>query len=128
MSRVLSLSPAEAESSLAAWENSFTKAPPGRRGGVEVALTGGTAELRPAPLRGASRGCRRRLVGVLRSSRRLVCVPIELEVGPWWPGVKAELRVRPIGATCLRRMSHHRLFARLAPVLAERVILGSIAP
>jgi hypothetical protein len=138
VSRVLSFSPAEAEAALASCEASLTTAPPGQRGRVLVALRGGTAELHPAPLAGASRGCRRRLVGVLRSEHRWFSVPIEVEVGPGSPTVRAvpmeaggrsvlvepdraELRVRPIGPTCLRSLAHHRLFTRLAPALVERV-------
>jgi hypothetical protein len=129
VSRVLSLAPAEAEWALASYETSLTTVPRGQRRRVVVALTGGTAELHPAPLAGASKGYRRRLVGVLRSQHRCFSVPVDVEVGPGWHGGwgdplepdHAELRVRPIGPTCLRSPSHHRLFTRLAPLLAERV-------
>ena len=129
VSRVLNLAPAEAEAALASYETSLTTTPRGPRRRVVVALTGGTAELRPAPLAGASKGYRRHLVGVLRSQHRRFSVPVDVEVGPGWHGGwgvpvepdRAELRVRPIGPTCLRSPSHHRLFTRLAPLLAERV-------
>ena len=129
VSRLLSLAPAEAEAALASYETSLTTAPRGKRRRAVVALTGGTAELRPAPLGGASKGYRRRLVGVLHSQHRCFSVPVDLEVGPGWHGgwgvpvdpERAEVRIRPIGPTCLRSPSHHRLFTRLAPLLAERV-------
>jgi hypothetical protein len=128
VSRVLHLGPIEAEAALASWEASLTTPPPGQR--IAVALAGGTAELYPAPLSGSSKGSRRRLVGVLRSRHRIFSVPVEVEVGPGSPGGpavsvlgpdRAELRIRPIGPTCLHSPFHHRLFIRLAPVLAERV-------
>ncbi len=129
VSRALHLAPAEAEAALASYETSLTAAPRGQRRRAVMALTGGTAELRPAPLGGASKGYRRRLVGVLRSQHRCFSVPVDVEVRPGWRGgwgapaepEGTELRIRPIGPTCLRSPSHHRLFTRLAPLLAERV-------
>lgn len=121
-SRVIHLTPCDAEMAFAASATSLAKSCRTPRGRFRVELPRGGAVLRPEPLSGRSRGTRGRLVGQLRSRYGWVAVPVELEVTPH-SETRSELGLRPVGGICLRSSSAYRLFVRLAPALLDAIAL-----
>lgn len=118
-SRTLHLNPSETTAAVNACVASFTQASAGSRDELRLNLPeGARADLRSAPLSGASARDRSLLVGTIRSRRGWISVPIEIETAPV-SAASCELVVRPVGPICLRSTAHRQLFDRCSHALAD---------